>query len=132
MTIAPEYPGVGVGVVVTNGNRLLLIKRGREPNKGLWAVPGGKVRFGESMRTAAKREVEEETGLIVEIGDVVWTGEIIDGDHHIVLIDFSGRVVGGQLAASDDADEAIWAKIDELDPETLTPTMNDLIETLRT
>ncbi|HEY6634873.1 MAG TPA: NUDIX domain-containing protein, partial [Acidimicrobiia bacterium] len=78
---------VGVGVVLTDADgRLLLIQRGREPGKGLWAVPGGKVEWGEKMRDAARREVAEETGLEVEVGDVVWVGEVIEGEHHIVLI----------------------------------------------
>lgn len=115
-----------------NDDRLLLIQRGHEPQKGRWAVPGGKVEFGESMRDAARREVAEETGLEVEVGDVVWVGESIDDDHHIVLVDFDGSVVGGELQSGDDADEARWVPLEDAVNYPLTPTMHDLLDTLRT
>ena len=121
---------VGVGVVVRNDDRMLLIKRGKNPGKGLWAVPGGKIRFGETLREAAAREVSEETGLDVEIGGVIWAGEVMDDERHMVLVDFEGTVVGGRLAAGDDADDAQWVSLDEMDAYPLTPTMYDLIETM--
>jgi ADP-ribose pyrophosphatase YjhB (NUDIX family) len=128
---AGPRPIVGVGVVVVADGAILLVQRGREPGRGLWAVPGGKVRHGEPMRDAARREVKEETGLDVEIGDVVWTGEHIDDDFHIVLIDFSGSVLGGDLRAADDADDVRWVPLRDAADYPLTPTMYDLIDTLR-
>jgi ADP-ribose pyrophosphatase YjhB (NUDIX family) len=126
-----ERPVVGVGVAVVDDGRLLLVQRGREPGRGLWAVPGGKVEFGEPMREAARREVAEETGLVVEVGDVVWVGEFLEGAHHIVLIDFEGTVVGGDLGAADDADDVRWVPLDEATEYPLTPTMYHLVDTLR-
>ena len=111
--------------------RILLVQRGKDPGRGLWAVPGGKVEFGESLRDAARREVAEETGLTVEVGEVVWVGEAIDADYHIVLIDFRGAVVGGQLAPADDAADARWVPLDQAADYPLTPTMYDLVGTLR-
>lgn len=124
-------PVVGVGVVVLDEGRILLIKRGREPQKGLWAVPGGKVDYGESMRDAARREAAEETGLEVEVGDVVWVGEVIEKEFHLVIIDFEARMKGGVLRPADDADDARWVPLDEASDYPLTPTMYDLIDTLR-
>jgi mutator protein MutT len=122
---------VGVGVILIEEGRILLVRRGREPGKGLWAVPGGKVEWGEPMRQAAAREVVEETGLEVEVGEVMWVGEVIEDAYHIVLVDFAGRVVGGQMVASDDADEVRWVDLDVVDDLPLTPTMRDLIDSLR-
>jgi ADP-ribose pyrophosphatase YjhB (NUDIX family) len=126
-----ERPIVGVGVAIVDEGRILLIKRGREPGKGLWAVPGGKVRWGEELRKAARREAQEETGLDVAIGEMIWVGESIGPHGHLVLIDFAGTVEGGELAAADDADEAAWVSLDDFGEYSLTPTMYDLMETLR-
>ena len=130
MTNADVRPTVGVGVAVLRNRKILLVQRGREPGKGLWAVPGGKVKPGEALRTAAAREVEEETGLTVAVGEAIWVGEHIDGDHHLVLIDFAGEVLGGSLAASDDAMDVLWVPIDEAKDMPLTDTMFELIDTL--
>lgn len=110
---------------------ILLVQRGRDPGRGLWAVPGGKVRHGEPMKAAARREVLEETGLEVEVGEVVWVGEYIEGEHHIVLIDFAGTVVGGELKAADDAQDARWVPLETASEHPLTTTMYDLVDTLR-
>jgi mutator protein MutT len=126
-----EVPLIGVGVVIIEKGRLLLIKRGNEPGKGLWAVPGGKVRIGETLEAAARREASEETGLDVDVGEVAWVGEHITDTRHIVLIDFYATATGGSLAASDDAAEAEWVELDIVDSYPLTPTMHDLIEELR-
>ncbi len=132
MMQSSKAPQVGVGVAVVDAdNRILLIKRGTEPGRGLWAVPGGKVRWGEGMREAARREVLEETGLEVKIGEVVWVGEHLSETHHIVLVDFLGVVTGGNLKADDDADDARWVELSSADDYPLTPTMYELIERLR-
>lgn len=123
---------VGVGVALVEDGRILLIQRGREPGRGLWAVPGGKVRHGEPMKEAARREMFEETGLEVAVGDVIWVGEYIEDGHHLVLIDFSGVRTGGRLRAGDDADDARWVPLDEAADYPLTLTMHQLVDTLRT
>lgn len=117
-------------MIFDGDGRLLLIERGRDPQKGMWAVPGGKVAAGERMADTARREAFEETGLEVEIDDVIWVGEIITDTHHLVIVDYAARVSGGTLRAGDDAADVRWATPDEARQLRLTPTMVELLDTL--
>lgn len=131
MMPAADQPVLGVGAVIIEDDELLVVKRGREPGRGLWAVPGGKVRRGETLAAAAARETYEETGLRVEVGEVVWVGELIDETHHLVLIDLRATVQSGALRAADDALEVAWMPIDDPGDLSLTLTMHQLLDTLR-
>ena len=111
-----------------------MVRRGRGANAGLWAIPGGKVEYGESMRAAAIREVREETGIEVELGDVIWVGDALGpGDPpgwHYTLVDYLGQMIGGVLQAADDAREVAWIPLKSALELPLTPTMPDLIAVL--
>jgi 8-oxo-dGTP diphosphatase len=118
--VYPARPIVGVGAVVIDGDRVLLVRRGHEPLKGEWSLPGGAVEIGETLKVAVAREVREETGLEVDVGPMVEVLDRIrlDGDgrpiYHYVLIDFLCRPSGGALACASDADDARWAPVSEL------------------
>ena len=113
-------PIVGVGAVVFDGDRVLLVKRGHEPLKGQWSLPGGRVELGETLAEAVAREMLEETGLIVDVGALVEVLDRIrrtpDGgvEHHFVIVDYLCRCRGGQLACASDADDARWVPVGEL------------------
>jgi len=116
----PARPVVGVGAVVLDGARVLLIKRGQEPLKGHWSLPGGGVELGETLEAAIVREVREETGLAVEVGPMVEVLDRITRDaggnveHHFVLVDFVCRAIGGALQSASDADAAEWVPLEQL------------------
>lgn len=116
----PDRPVVGVGAVIVDGSRALLIRRGHEPLKGEWSIPGGAVELGETLEVAIAREVREETGLDVDVGPMIDVFDRIrfDADgktlFHYVLVDFVCRPTGGRLACATDAVEAAWASLMEL------------------
>lgn len=124
-------PRVGVGGVVVQDGALLMVERGRPPRAGQWAIPGGKLHWGERLEEAVAREVEEETGLSVEVGELIWTGQTIGPDWHFILLDFEATVTGGSLSAGDDAADAAWVPLDELEDLPLTSSMHELIALLR-
>jgi 8-oxo-dGTP diphosphatase len=129
-TTSNDLPVVATGVAVVENGEILLVRRGREPHLGLWAVPGGKVDRGESLAEAATREVKEETGLLVELDEIVWVGEFIDEENHLVLIDFLGKPVGGELLAGDDATELQWVDIEAAFELEMPATMYELLDVL--
>ena len=116
----PETPLVGVGAIIIEGDRVALVKRGHAPLQGRWSIPGGVLEVGETLRTAAVREVLEETGLTVEPGELLGVFERVVPDeqgkmrYHYVLIDFLCSRVAGELLAGDDAEEAGWFRREEL------------------
>jgi ADP-ribose pyrophosphatase YjhB (NUDIX family) len=111
----PETPLVGVGAVVVEEGRVLLVRRGTEPLLGRWSLPGGLLEVGESLSAGVVREVREETGLTVEPLELI---ELLDRIHregervryHYVIADYLCRVAGGALQAASDADAARWVE----------------------
>ncbi len=120
----PERPIVGVGAVIVDEGKVVLVRRRYEPLKGHWSLPGGMVEIGEALEAALTREMLEETGLVVDVGPVIEVFDRITRDeeervrYHFVLIDYlcwpSEGTLRGTLRAGSDVDAAIWA-----DPSTL-------------
>ena len=130
----PDRPLVGVGAVIVQDNRVLLVRRGQAPLLGEWSLPGGVLECGETLREATIRETREETGLEVETGVLLGVYDRVirseDGRvrYHFVLIDFLCRAVAGNLKAGSDAADVRWFESAELDGLNLPRDTRDVIE----
>jgi 8-oxo-dGTP diphosphatase len=116
----PLRPLIGVGVVVWHGERVLLIRRGKSPRVGQWSLPGGALELGETVAAAARREVLEETGLAVEVGEVLAVVDLIEREgervrYHYTLVDFSAEAPGPDLRPGGDAADARWFSLEQIE-----------------
>jgi 8-oxo-dGTP diphosphatase len=128
----PAHALVGVGAVILQEGKILLVKRARDPGKGMWSVPGGMVELGETLAEAVRREVLEECGIEVVPGGVFDTAETILHDdedrvkYHFVIIDFNAAYRGGEVRGGSDAEECRWVALGDLAeydlPESLRET----------
>ncbi len=122
----PDQPVVGVGAVIVQDQKIVLIKRGNEPSRGKWTIPGGLVELGESVEEAVIRETKEETNLEVENPELIDVVDNVDLDqqgrvkYHYVIIDYLARIKGGDIAAASDAEELRWVPFDEVESYNLT------------
>jgi 8-oxo-dGTP diphosphatase len=129
----PDRPIVGVGAVLLDAGRVLLVRRAHEPLKDEWSLPGGAIEIGETAEAAVMREALEETGLEIEVGPLVDAVSRITSDaggrveYHFVVLDYLCRAVGGTLACASDAAEAEWAVLDDLDRYRLTDAARGVI-----
>lgn len=128
-------PKPAVSALIVEDGSVLLVKRGCEPNKGLWSLPGGSIEPGETMREAAAREVLEETSLVVDVGDVAGVHEVISKDgeallFHYVIIMLQAKVMSGELAPSDDAADARWVPLDQVKDYPTTPGLVDRLSSM--
>jgi 8-oxo-dGTP diphosphatase len=130
----PTIPVAGVGAVVFYGEKILLIKRGKEPSKGKWSVPGGGVELGETLYEAARREVMEECSVEIEVERVMDAADNIVKDtkghirFHYIIIDLLAKYKSGEIKAGDDAEECGWFTPAEAAIKDLTPTLRTMLE----
>lgn len=131
MTVGREYPErpvVGVGGVVISDGRTLLIRRSGPPLQGEWSIPGGTLETGETLREGVRRELREETGVEVRVGEMIEVFERIFPDaqgrpqYHFVILDFLCEYAGGEAQAASDVTDVAWAAEEELEGFHLSPT----------
>ena len=130
----PIHPVVAVGAVVFKNNRVLLVRRGQPPSQDLWAIPGGRVELGETLQEAAEREILEETGIIIQAREPVYTFDYIERHgstqprFHYVIVDLIADYVRGETRAGDDAAEVRWVAADELAGLNVSSKTLDLLK----
>jgi ADP-ribose pyrophosphatase YjhB (NUDIX family) len=130
----PECPLVGVGAVIAERDRVVLVKRGRAPLLGEWSIPGGLLEVGETLRQGAEREALEETGLIVRATELLGVFERMVPDdekrmrYHYILIDFLCERISSEIKAAGDAAEAQWFLKDELSSVSLPRDTAEVIQ----
>ena len=123
-----------MGAVVLREGRVLLVRRGIAPARGLWAIPGGGLKLGESLREGAEREILEETGIIIRAGEPVFTCDVCERDSegrvrfHYVIVDLAAEYVSGEVKGADDAMDARWVSAEEL---LGLPTTRNTLKLLR-
>lgn len=122
----PDQPVVGIGAVIIRNGEIALIKRGNEPSKGKWTIPGGLVELGEILETAVIRETKEETLLDIENPQLIDVVDNVDLDehgkvkYHYIIIDYLVHVKAGNIQAASDAEELRWVPFDEVENYNLT------------
>ena len=129
----PVRPLPAVGAVVFKDDRVLLVRRANPPSEGVWAIPGGSIRTGETLQCAAEREIREETGVTIRARDPVYVFDAIEFDdhgavrYHYVIVDLLADYVSGAPRAGDDATDARWISPDELKRLPVSPITRKLL-----
>ncbi len=129
-----SQPIVGVAAIILNLGKVLLVKRGVEPGKGKWSIPGGAVELGEELHEALKREVREDCGLDVEVDRLMDMVENIIPDKngrlrfHFIVLDFLAHLRGGTLKPADDVTDALWVPLDQAETYDLTKTFRSFLQ----
>jgi len=130
----PKQPIVGVGAIIIHDGKMLIVKRGSDPGKGKWSVPGGLVELGETVKEAVEREVLEECNLKVEASHLI---DIVDNiirdkngriKYHFIILDFFAKLRGGKLKPNSEVIEAKWVPIDEVEKYDLTNTFKEFMK----
>ena len=129
----PEHPIIGVGGVIVEGGRVLLVRRDTEPLRGEWSVPGGMLELGEKLRDGVRREALEETGVKVEPGEVldvfdsIFTDALGKTQYHYVLIDYLCRPISGEAQAGGDVSDVRWVSLEALPAMGLRESIEQVV-----
>lgn len=129
-SLPPSHPQLAVSAAIFRDGQVLLVRRARQPAKGVYTLPGGRVEFGEGLHQALTREIAEETGLVIDIIGLAGWREVLPamgGGGHYVILPFAARWRAGEPELNDELDDAIWRAPDALAGLTLTAGLPDII-----
>ena len=132
--VQPSHPQLAVSAVIFRDDQILLVRRARSPGKGFYSLPGGRVEFGESLHAALHREVDEETGLKIEIIGLAGWREVLPGatgGGHYLIISFASRWIAGEPVLSDEHDDFKWLAPDGLSDLQVTGGLQEVIQSAR-
>jgi ADP-ribose pyrophosphatase YjhB (NUDIX family) len=133
--VQPSHPQLAVSAAIFRDGKLLLVRRARSPGKGLYSLPGGRVEFGESLHTALHREVDEETGLRIEIIGLAGWREVLpattSGGGHYLILSFASRWIGQEPVLNDEHDDFKWLAPDDLSGLKITGGLEEVIQAAR-
>jgi ADP-ribose pyrophosphatase YjhB (NUDIX family) len=128
-------PQLAVSAAIFRDGKVLLVRRARSPGKGFYSLPGGRVEYGESLHTALRREVDEETGLKIEILGLAGWREVLPGDSvnggHYVIMSFAARWVGQEPVLNEEHDDFKWLQVGHFGDLKLTGGLLEVVETAR-
>jgi 8-oxo-dGTP diphosphatase len=133
----PDSPVVGVGAVVIKDGKVLLVERGVPPNKGVWAIPGGSLKLGETLQEGAEREILEETGITIKAGAPFYSFDFFERDSdgrirfHYVVVDMKGDYISGDVRGADDALDARWISPEELNDMPVSKNTLKILESMQ-
>ncbi|WP_456409430.1 NUDIX hydrolase [Caldithrix abyssi] len=129
-----SYPQIGVGAVVIKDGKVLLVKRKNPPAKDQWAIPGGRLKLGETLKEACQRELLEETGIKAKVQELIYAFEVIERNpnnqirFHYVILDFWADYLEGRAAAGDDASDVGWFDSEMLKKMDINPYTKKLLK----
>src|ERR1700736_4669549 len=132
--VQPSYPQLAVSAAIFRDGKVLLVRRARSPAKGFYSLPGGRVEFGESLHTALHREVNEETGLKIEIIGLAGWREVLPGTTgggHYLIMSFASRWIGNEPVLNDEHDDFKWLAPDAIGDLRVTGGLKEVIEAAR-
>jgi len=132
--VQPSHPQLAVSAAIFRDDRILLVRRARSPAKGFYSLPGGRVEFGETLHVALHREVDEETGLKIEIAGLAGWREVLPespGSGHYLIMSFAARWVAGEPVLNDELDDFRWLAPDGLGDLETTPGLQPVIQSAR-